>query len=385
MTRWLWGLLGVGIAAGMSGCIDTGTQVTDPSLSDASWTWHLPPNFPTPAVPADNPMSEAKFQLGRRLFYDTKLSGNQTFACASCHHQDKAFTDGLKVSIGSTGDVLPRNAPSLMNVAYNSTFTWVNPDLTSLETQMAVPLFAEKIVEMGVNDDNRAEILSRFAGDEDYLERFKGAFPDEVMPVTFDNIIKAISAFQRGLLTGNSKLERYQRGEVSLSAAEQRGRLLFNGEKAECFHCHGSFNFNDQVTYVGKRFEENLFHNTGLYNIGGTGDFPANNQGLYDFTGKQHHKGLFRAQSLWNVALTAPYMHDGSITTLEEVVDFYSQGGRNITTGPYAGDGRFSPNKSDLIVRIDFTDQEKSDLVAFLKTLTDETIATNERYSNPFK
>ncbi|WP_219845919.1 cytochrome c peroxidase [Maribrevibacterium harenarium] len=295
MNRWLWGVLSMGIATGISGCIDTGTETTDPSLADGSWTWHLPPNFPTPAVSADNPMSEAKFQLGRRLFYDTKLSGNQTFACASCHHQDKAFTDGLTVSIGSTGDVLPRNAPSLMNVAYNSTFTWVNPDLTSLETQMAVPLFAEKIVEMGVNDNNRAEILARFADDADYLQRFKGAFPDEVTPVTFDNIIKAISTFQRGLLTGNSKLERYQRGEVSLTAAEQRGRLLFNGEKAECFHCHGSFNFNDQVTYVGKRFEENLFHNTGLYNVGGTGDFPANNQGLYDFTGRQTDKGLFRA------------------------------------------------------------------------------------------
>ncbi|WP_319381141.1 methanobactin export MATE transporter MbnM [Thiomicrorhabdus sp.] len=367
------------------GCVGSGTEINDSSQKSDEWHWDLPPNFPTPKVPEDNPMSEEKFQLGRYLFYDKRLSGNETFACASCHHQDKAFTDGKKVSIGSTGDVLTRNAPSVVNSAYHSTYTWVNPDLTTLETQMATPLFATEIVEMGVNDENRGTILQRFRDDPEYVERFQAVFAEDAEPIVFDNIIKAIAAFQRGLLTGNSRFEQYQQGIVSLNAQEERGRILFNSEKAECFHCHGSFNFNDQVTFLGARLEPNFFHNTGLYNVGNTGDFPAGNQGLFDFTDQESDKGLFRAQSLWNVAVTAPYMHDGSLDSLEAVLDFYADGGRNITEGPYAGDGRLNPNKSDLIVLIDLNDQEKADLIAFLQTLTDESLLTNERFSDPFK
>jgi cytochrome c peroxidase len=130
---------------------------------------------------------------------------------------------------------------------------------------------------------------------------------------------------------------------------------------------------------------ETPFHNTGLYNIDGKGGFPTPNRGLFETTGKAEDMGAFRAQSLRNVAVTAPYMHDGSIATLEEVLDFYAAGGRNITSGPHAGDGRANPYKSDLISRIDLSAQEKADLVAFLKTLTDETLLTSSRFSNPFK
>ncbi|WP_130536372.1 methanobactin export MATE transporter MbnM [Thiomicrorhabdus indica] len=368
----------------MQGCVGGGTEVTDTDVATAEWRWELPPNFPTPAVPEDNPMSEAKFQLGRHLFYDKRLSGNQTFSCASCHHQDKAFTDGKAFSIGSTGDVLTRNSPSLVNSAYHSTYTWVDPNLMTLEAQMLTPLFATKTVEMGINDTNREEVLLRFRQDEDYQRMFTTAFPGAGDAIDFELIIKAIATFQRALLTGHSKFEQYQQGIVRLSPSEDRGRVLFNSEQAECFHCHGSFNFNDQVTFAGSRVEPNFFHNTGLYNIGDHGDFPPDNQGLFAFTELETDKGLFRAQSLWNVGVTAPYMHDGSIATLEEVLDFYADGGRNITEGEYAGDGRKNPYKSDLIGLINLSEQDKADLVAFLRTLTDERLLSDERFSNPF-
>ncbi len=367
----------------LTACGGGGTSTTDVGVTSAAWTWSLPPNFPVPSVPADNPMSEAKFQLGRLLFYDKKLSGDGTFACASCHLQILAFTDGKTVSTGATGQQTSRNAPSIVNSAYHATLTWVHPQLFSLEAQMETPLFAIDPIEMGVNDSNRAIVLQRFENDADYRQRFSEAFPDATTPITFSNAIKAIAAFQRALLTGGSKFERYQRGEASLNAAEERGRLLFNSEKAECFHCHGSFNFNDQVNFLGARPTENLFHNTGLYNIGGTGAFPANNRGLIEFTGVASDMGLFRAPSLFNVGVTAPYMHDGSIATLEEVLDFYADGGRNITSGPHAGDGRLNPFKSDLIALIDLNEQEKADIITFLKTLTDDSLLTNARFSNP--
>lgn len=374
------------LSISLSGCLQGGTTIVDESLNtNTEWTWQLPPNFPTPVVPADNPMSEAKFQLGRRLFYDKRLSVNQALSCASCHHQDKAFTDGNPTATGALGDKLPRNVLSIVNSAYHATYTWVNPEVTTLEVQIEDPLFATKIVEMGINDQNKAEILQRFRDDLEYINRFKAVFPDDAEPIQYQNIIKAISAFERGVMTGQSKYEKYQKGLMTLSESEQRGRDLFNSEKAECFHCHGSFNFNDQVNFVGIRPEPNAFHNTGLYNIGGTGAFPSDNLGLIEFTHQQRDMGLFRANSLWNVAVTAPYMHDGSMATLEEVIDFYSRGGRKISTGPYAGDGLYSPYQSDLIVPINFTEQEKSDLIAFLNTLTDEDLLVNERYSNPFK
>lgn len=367
----------------LTACGGGGTSTSDSGLVTAAWTWSLPPNFPVPAVPADNPMSEAKFQLGRFLFYERKLSGDGVFSCASCHRQDLAFTDAAEVSTGATGQLTARNAPSLVNSAYPATLTWVNPHLLSLEAQMETPLFATDPVEMGVNDSNRAIVLQRFENDANYRQRFADAFPGEASPINFSNIIKAISTFQRALLSGDSKFERYQRGTAVLNASEERGRQLFNSEKAECFHCHGSFNFSDQVNFLGARPAENLFHNTGLYNIGGTGAFPANNRGLIEFTGVASDMGQFRAPSLFNVGVTAPYMHDGSIATLEQVLDFYASGGRNIISGPFAGDGRLSPFKSDLIALIDLNEQDKADLVAFLKTLTDDSLLTNARFSNP--
>jgi cytochrome c peroxidase len=350
----------------------------------AAWTWDLPSYVPPPRVPADNPMSEAKFQLGRRLFYDKRLSGNGTSSCSSCHLQERAFTDGRMTGVGSTGEHTPRNAPSIVNSAWHATYTWANPALVSLERQMENPLFGERPVEMGVNDANRAEIVARFRDDRNYQKWFKEAFPEKAEPISFETIIKAISTFQRAVISFNSRYDQYLQGRVKLTEAEQRGHDLYFGERAECHHCHGSVNLDDQFVHAKTREAQTPFHNTGLYDTDGKGAYPYPNRGLFDVSGDPDDMGKFRAPSLRNIAVTAPYMHDGSVATLENVIEIYSQGGRKIETGPDAGDGRANPLKSGLIVKIDLTPQEKADLLAFLKTLTDESVLNSERFSNPW-
>lgn len=360
------------------------TEVIDVIPNSGTFNWSLPAFFPAPKVPADNPMSTAKVDLGRHLFYDVKLSGNGKQSCASCHQQDKAFTDGKAVSTGSTGEKTERNSQSLANVVYSPTLTWANPSLVSLERQMEVPLFSEHPVEMGVNDSNKNEILTRFSTNPSYQAKFKSAFPEETSPVSWINIIRAISSFQRSIISGNSRYDQFLAGKAKLNDAELRGMNLFNGEKAECFHCHGSFNFNNQTIHAASTLVETPFHNTGLYNIDGKGAYPTPNRGVFELSGLATDMGKFRAPSLRNVAVTAPYMHDGSIATLDEVVSTYAAGGRNITSGPHAGDGRNNPYKDELITRISLTEQEIADLVAFLKTLTDDTLLTDPKLANPF-
>lgn len=375
---------------GLVACGGGGTQVLETGAASSGWSWQadagLPSTFPVPAVPEDNPMSRAKVELGRFLFYDKRLSGNGQQACAGCHHQDKAFTDGRVTALGSTGEAHPRNAQGLANAAFNATLTWANPLLQTMERQMEVPLFGAHPVEMGVNDSNQVEVLARLSADSRYPSLFAAAYPELAASerVTFRNVIKAISSFQRTIISANSRYDQWLRGETTLSEAETRGMTLFNGEKAECFHCHTDFNFNDQVRHAASKTVPTPFHNTGLYNIDGLGGFPAPNRGVYEVSLIASDMGKFRAPSLRNVAVTAPYMHDGSKATLEEVLDHYANGGTVITSGPYAGDGRANPYKSDLISRINLTAQDKADLIAFLKTLTDDTLLTNPKLADPF-
>ncbi len=349
-----------------------------------AWRWDLPAGFPKPRVPESNPMSAAKVAVGRRLFYDTRLSGNGTQACASCHRQELAFTDGRAQAIGSTGQLHPRNAQPLANVAYNATLTWANPALVTLERQMEVPLFGENPVEMGVTDANKGRVLARIRRNRWYAGHFRRAFPGRRQPISWSTVIRSIAAFQRSIISADSRYDRYLRGKARLSASERRGMNLFMGERAECHHCHGSFIFNDQATFVGASQEPPVFHNTGLYNIGGTGAFPAPNRGVFELTGRPQDMGRFKAPSLRNVELTAPYMHDGSVATLEQVVDNYAAGGRVIAEGPLAGDGRLNPHKDPLIAGIDLSAQDRADLVVFLKTLTDRTLVKDPRFSDPF-
>lgn len=355
------------------------------SKAPPPYAWQLPQGFPVPRVPANNPMSAAKVEIGRRLFYDRRLSGNQEQSCSSCHLQELAFTDGRARSIGSTGQEHPRSALSLVNVAYNATLAWANPALVTLERQMEVPIFGTDPVELGVTDANREQILRRLRRDPWYARRFRSAFPGLKTPLQWTTVIRSISAFQRSIISANSRYDRYLRNRATLTASERRGLRLFMGEKAECHHCHGSFIFNDQVSYRGAPAERPKFHNTGLYNLGGTGAFPELNRGLIEVTGRPRDMGAFRAPTLRNVELTAPYMHDGSIPTLEAAVEHYAAGGRNITEGPNAGDGRANPFKDPLVAPIDLSARDKADLVAFLRTLTDRSVTTNPRFADPFR
>ncbi len=354
------------------------------SVSNQSWQWQLPQDFPEPFVPADNPMSEAKFQLGRHLFYDKRLSGNGTQACASCHFQHLAFTDGNAVSQGSTGEHTGRGAMSIVNVAYYPTLTWANPSLGLLEQQALVPMFVDNIgVELGINDQNKAEVLARFTDNADYQAMFKAAFPDAKV-IDFSIIVKAIAAFERGMISADSKFDRAERGETQLTELEQNGKALFYG-KAQCAQCHSGFNFSDQTFSKLTDKVEKPFHNNALYNLDGKGSYPNDNFGLIAVLPNDvHNMGKFRVPTLRNIALTAPYMHDGSIKTLEGVVDHYARQGRLITEGVHKGDGRLSPLKDPLIDKIEIFEQDKVALIAFLNTLTDESLIHNPRFSDPF-
>lgn len=352
------------------------------------WVWDLPDGFPRPRIPDDNPMSRSKVELGRLLFYDKRLSGNETQSCGSCHRQELAFTDGLPVSEGSTGELTPRGSMALNNVAYNATLTWANPLLRTLEKQMLTPLFGEHPVELGLV--SQEQMLERLRADDDYVTRFIDVFEDDAVgadAVNLDRATKAIAAFQRSLMSTDSPVDRFRYGgdNDALTDQQKRGMELFFGERLECFHCHGSFNFADSTNHEGTVFEEIAFHNNGLYSIGGTGAYPPENQGLFEISGLIEDTGRFRAPSLRNIALTAPYMHDGSLETLDEVIDHYARGGTLTEEGPYAGDGKFSPFKSSLITGFVLSDEERQDLLSFLDALTDETFITNPAHSDPYE
>ena len=373
------------LALNLSGCGGSQTTLTDttPAANAQGWRWVLPAFFPLPRDDAQNPTSAARVELGRRLFYDVRLSGNGTQSCGSCHQQDKAFTDGLPVAIGSTGERHPRNSQSLVNVVYSPTLTWANPSLVRLEQQMEVPLFGEHPVEMGVTDASKPLILQRLHQDAQYPGLFAAAFAKTDWG--WPEVIAAIASFERSIVSADSRYDRYLQGRATLSAAETRGMNLFFGENAECFHCHGSFNFNDQTLHANSPSVDTPFHNTGLYNVDGQGSYPEGNRGVFELSGRTQDMGRFRAPSLRNVAVTAPYNHDGSVATLAAVVANYAAGGRVIPAGqPHAGDGRSNPYKDDLIVRINLSEAEQQDIVAFLQTLTDETVLVDPRFANPF-
>jgi cytochrome c peroxidase len=357
----------------------------DESSASEGYDWNLPAGFPTPRVPADNPMTPAKVQAGRHLFYDTRLSGNQTFSCASCHDQSKAFTDGLARAEGSTGEIHPRGSMGLMNVAYMRTLTWANPLVRELEDQALTPMFGENPVELGLAGMEQ-EMLQRLKAEPTYGVLMKEAFPQDADPFTLQRVVQALASFERTLISGNSAYDRYtyQGDSGALSDSAKRGRDLFFSERLECFHCHGNFNFADSVTHEGTTFDEATFHNTALYNLDGNGAYPAPNRGVLEVSGKPSDMGRFRAPTLRNIALTAPYMHDGSVATLQEAIAHYAAGGRTIAEGPYAGNGSKSPLKSEFLTGFVLTAQEEADLIEFLHSLTDETFVTDERFSNPW-
>ncbi|MEZ4474891.1 MAG: c-type cytochrome [bacterium] len=197
---------------------------------------------------------------------------------------------------------------------------------------------------------------------------------------------RALAAFQRTLISGRSPYDRATRsGEAGVMSPEAwRGEALFFSEDLECFHCHGSFGFTDSAIHAGTTFVEIAFHNTGLYNIDGEGAYPPEDTGLRSVTERDADMGRFRAPTLRNIAVTAPYMHDGSIETLAEVIAHYAAGGRHLEAGPYAGDGSQSPLRSEFVNGFTITPAEQADLIAFLESLTDEAFLADPRFANPW-
>lgn len=332
------------------------------------YQWDIPYNIPPPLLhQKKHVVSEQSVRLGRHLFYDTNLSGNASTACASCHQQGFAFAQRLPVSIGSTGKPLKRNALPLINLAYASSFTWAHNGLDTIEQQMHLPLFNEFPEEMGITGYEE-EVLIRF-DTPTYNTLFLSAYGDTT--VTFERIINAIGDFVRSLTSFNSAFDRYayNNEDDALSADAIAGMNLFFSEKLECFHCHGGLNFTQASQHSSQSFKLKAFHNNGL-------NITDNDSGLHAVTRNESDRGKFKAPTLRNISHTAPYMHNGSLATLSDVIDFYASGG--------VGEGMHQATKSPFIKGFSITEKEKAQLIAFLNSLTDEQFLTNPSHSAPF-
>jgi cytochrome c peroxidase len=324
------------------------------TVSAADFEWTLPKGFPKPAVPADNPITTEKVELGRYLFYDKRMSLNGRESCGSCHRQDLAFTDGRAHAQGTTGELHPRSSMSLVNVAYNPVFTWANEKLESLEEQALIPMLGDHPVELGLKG-LETDFLNMLKRNPVYQRLFPPAFPEEPDPYTLGNVVKAIATFERSIVSMRSPYDRYRYGheENAISESARRGEFLFDSsEHARCFQCHGSWNFGGSVRYQGG---------------------PAKVRGSFFNTGVSEDAGMFRVPTLRNVAVTAPYMHDGSLATLDDVMDHYAAG------------GKFDhPNKSKILRKLDLSPRDRQDLVEFLKSLTDQEMLHDARWSDPW-
>jgi len=342
-------------------------------LFGAGFNWNLPNTFPQPYVPADNPMSEAKVELGRYLFYDKRMSVNGKESCGSCHRQELAFTDGRARAEGTTGQSHPRSAMSLVNVAYAPTLTWANPTLDSLEQQALIPMLGEDPVELGLKG-HEAEFLNKIKTDRIYRDLFPRAFREEGEMYTLLNVTKAIAAFERSIISLRTPYDRYRwGGDMSaISDSAKRGELLFSSsERGGCFQCHGGWNFS-AVRFQGSPAREPEGNARGFFNTG-VAEYLPPNRGLYEHTMRSADIGKFRPPTLRNIAITEPYMHDGSMATLEEVIDHYADGGK-----------LDHPNKTPILRPFRLSETEKRDLIEFLRSLTDEELLHDPRWRDPW-
>lgn len=349
----------------------------------SQYQWELPKGFPKPRIPLDNPMTPAKVQLGRYLFYDQRMSGNGKESCATCHRQELAFTDGKPRAVGITGEFHPRGSMSLVNAAYAAVLSWSDPDERTLEKQALTPMFNTQPTELVMNRDDFVRVLQ---SDPAYAKMFPGAFPEDSDPFTITNVTKAIASFERTIIGAASPYDHYHYDgdDKAIPDSAKRGEALFFSEPLSCFRCHGGFNFTDATDFDGRKQGEIPFHNTGLYNLAGSLSYPSPNVGIYEHTLEPKDVGKFKAPTLRNVALTAPYMHDGSIATLDGVLDHYSAGGRTIAEPPYAGEGSHNPNKDPLVHGFKLVPPDRGDLIAFLESLTDDEIIHDQRFASPW-
>ena len=316
------------------------------------YDWHLPRGFPAPAVPADNPMSEAKVALGRRLFFEPRLSITGQYSCASCHEPARAFTDGRALARGATGGATQNNAMALVNVAYNTSYGWAKPQVRSLEAQMLEPLLNEHPVEMGMKGRESA-VSAELSADASYRAAFAAAFPESGGEATFDRLVKAIAAFERTLISGRSPFDDYVFAgrHDALDPAQKRGMELFFSSRLGCSACHSGFNFAGNWRDAQGATGEPSFATNGV------------------------STAPMRVPTLRNVALTAPYMHDGRFSTLEAVVAHYESAGRNASAPTPAG----HPG----LHAFTLSATERAELVAFLESLTDSTFAAGVNEQHP--
>ena len=300
----------------------------------APFDWQLPRGFPLPLTEPDNIQTPAKFALGRRLFYDRRLSANGTQSCSDCHQQSHAFSDGKSVAIGSTGQHHTRNAMTLTNAGYNASYTWDSTKVRSLAQQALVPMFNTHPIELGVAGHEQ-EIVARFRSDD---ALFRAAFPGERRPVSIRNITRALAAFERALISGHSPYDRLVYGDDSnaLSPSAWRGMRLFFTKRAGCSECHQGFNFSGESRYAGHSQTNPVLVRNGVT------------------------EGAFRVPTVRNVELTAPYMHDGSIATLDEVIERYV-----------------------VARKLSLDANDRADLAEFLRSLTDREFVADSRFAAP--
>ena len=318
----------------------------------------IPAGLPPMPIPIDNPLTEEGVELGRRLFYDELLSGNNTMSCATCHHPSMYFTDTARYSKGITGAVGTRNSMPLINLGWQTSFFW-DGRVNTLEEQVLHPVINP--IEM---NDLWPNVVWELIQDEKYPEMFRRAFGER--GIDSIKVSKALAQFLRTMISGNSKYDKMRRNELVFTTDELLGMELFNRDKDEanniaggdCFHCHGE-----------PMFTSNQFHNNGL-------DVIFTDLGRGFFTNNPNDNGKFKAPSLRNIALTAPYMHDGRFENLDDVINHYSTGLVYSTTidplMKFVADGG-----------VGLTTIEKNQLKAFLNTLTDNDFAVNPAFQDP--
>jgi len=324
--------MAVAVAAALAGRADAGEVV-----KSGTWSMTLPGGLQAASafIADDNPMSDDKIALGKLLYFDKRLSKNMTVSCASCHNPFHGFTDPARTSAGVAQQLGRRNSPTVINRLFSADQFW-DGRAKDLEAQAHGPL--TNPVEMAMSAEG--DVVERVQQVKGYAPLFAKAFGDPAIDMT--RIARAIAAYERTVVSGDSPYDRFQAGDHdALSASAVRGLALFNG-KANCKACHAGFNFTDEN-----------------YNDIGVGqDKPTPDAGRYEVTKKDEDRGKFKTPTLRNVSETAPYMHDGSEATLAGVIDFYDRGGIG------------NPNLSKEIKPLHLTASEKRDLVAFLQALT---------------
>ncbi len=321
-----------------------------------------PEGFPAMDIPADNPTTKQGIELGRRLFYDPLLSDDFSMSCASCHRQEASFTDNLATSAGIDGVNGRRSSMSLLNIGFARNGLFWDGRSATLEEQALLPV--EDTIELHTTWD---KVVDRLIDHESYPTLFREAFGIEDRgEITKELAVKAIAQFERTLISsGDARIDRFFRGEMTLTDEEYLGYVLFfdldpDIPDAECGHCHNA-----------PLFTVHQYFNNGIEDAEGLDNFPDAGRGMV--TGDRIDNGRFRTATLRNIALTAPYMHDGRFQTLEEVIEHYDSG------------GHFQENKDPLLRPLRLLPHEKEALISFLHTLTDSTFVKDPRYKSPFE